>query len=143
MKCLSPESSGFQSITRKKTNPEQDCVPTEGTCFQLDSPRDGGRVKSQRDVSSVQVDPAHTTEQVLVRGDGVVVVGHRGMRRLGAGELSRCGGDLSVLGHRLPSSDAPCSEQKEMSQTLSAVAKLCPQGVPAAKCVPWGHSQLP
>lgn len=103
-----------------------DRAPSHGTCFQLDSPRDGGGVERQWDVSSVQIHPADATEQVLVRGDGVVVVGHGGVRRLGVGELSRCGGDLSVLGHRLPSSDAPCREQKEMSQRLSTAAKPCP-----------------
>lgn len=108
-----------------KTNSKQTCVPTEGTCFQLDSPRDGSGVKSQRDVSSVQVNPTHATEQVLIWGDGVVVVSHGGMWRLGVVELSRCGGDLSVLGHWLPGSDAPCSE-KEMTQRLSTVAKLSP-----------------
>ena len=93
-------------------------------------------------MSSVQIDPAHTTEEVLVWGDGVVVVGHGGMRRLGIGELSGRGGDLSVLGHRLPGSDAPCSEQKEMSQRQmshgqaaslrGAWGQACPSGTPAA-----------
>lgn len=121
-----PRDLRLSAHNKGKKQSQIDRAPAEGTCFQLDSPGDGSGVESQRDVSSVQVDPAHTTEQVLIRGDGVVVVGHRRMRRLGVGELSRCGGDLSVLGHWFPSSDAPCSEQKEMSQRVSAEAKPYP-----------------
>lgn len=80
-------TSGF-GARRGKNDPKATVPPAEGTCFQLDSPWDGGGIESQRDVSSVQVDPAHATEQVLIRGDGVVVVGHGGVWRLGVGELS-------------------------------------------------------
>lgn len=108
--------------------------PERSTCFQLDSPGDRGRVEGQWDVSPVQVDAAHSPQQVFVRRHGVVVVRDGGVRGLGAGHFSRRGGDLSVLGHWLPRSDTPCRSKGNESEEPTLAAKLSAQmGMPGSR----------